>query len=117
MVIANSGQSQEKGIQVTATITPGAGAASQQVTKRVDLSEGQADAVQLAGLRVVPSAPTTLTVGVLEPNSEPGSAYKSVTIVVPGPGFTGVSSTTARPTLGTSGSTTTTSSTTTSTTS
>jgi hypothetical protein len=117
VVIGNNGQSQEKGIQVTATITPSAGGNSQQVTKRVDLSEGQADAVLLGGLRVVPSAPTTLTVGALEPNSEPGSAYQSVTIVVPGPGFTGVSPTTTQPSLGTTGSTTTTSSTTTSTTS
>ena len=96
-VVANLGQLAENGVKVTATITPAAGAASQQVTVSVDLSPGQADAVQLTGLRLAPSTPTNLEVGALAPNSEPGSAYESVTVEVPGQNFGGVTTTTTTP--------------------
>jgi hypothetical protein len=93
-VVANLGQLAEDGVKVTATITPASGAPSQQVTVSVDLSPGQADAVQLTGLRLVPSTPTNLEVGALAPNGEPGSAYESVTVEVPGPSFAGITTTT-----------------------
>jgi hypothetical protein len=96
-VVANLGQLPENGVKVTATITPAAGVASQQVTVSVDLSPGQADAVQLTGLRLAPSTPTNLEVGALAPNSEPGSAYESVTVEVPGQNFGGVTTTTTTP--------------------
>ena len=97
-VVADLGQSAEHGVEVTATITPAKGARSQHVSTSVDLSPGQADAVRLAGLRIVLSAPTNLTIGAVEPAGEPGSAYRSITIDVPGPGFTGVTTTTVPPT-------------------
>jgi hypothetical protein len=112
-VVDDRGQSPESRVDVTATIAPAAGAPSQQVSTAVSLSPGQAYAVQLAGLRIMQSAPTELTIGAVEPGGEPGSAYKSIMIDVPGPGFTGV--TTLPPTTNacqTSGSITSTTSTT-----
>ena len=82
---------------MTATITPAAGAASQQVTVSVNLSPGQARAVQLTGLHLVPSTPTNSRWARSDPNGEPGSAYKSVTVEVPGPSFAGVTTTTTTP--------------------
>jgi hypothetical protein len=96
-VVADLGQSAEQGVKVTATISPAQGAASQHVTVSVDLSPGQADAVQLPGLRLAPSMPTNLTIGALEPGGEPGSAYKTVTIEVPGPNFGGTTTSTTAP--------------------
>jgi hypothetical protein len=92
-VVDDRGQSPETGVHVTATIAPAKGATSQQVSASVSLAPGQADAVQLAGLRIMQSAPTKLTIGAVEPAGEPGSAYKSIMIDVPGPGFTGVTTT------------------------
>jgi len=101
-VVADLGQSAEQGVEVTATISPAQGAPSQHVTVSVDLSPGQADAVQITGLRLAPSTPTNLTVGALAPNGEPGSAYKSVTVEVPGQNFAGTAtSTTGASTTGT----------------
>lgn len=82
-------------MKVTATINPAEGATSQQVTVSVDLSPGDAQAVQLTGLRLAPSTPTTLTIGAVEPGGEPGTAYKSVTVEVPGPNFAGVTTSTS----------------------
>ncbi len=93
-VVADLGQSPEKGVKVSAWINPAKGAPGQQVTVSVNLSPGQADSVQLPGLRLQPSTPTNLRVGAVEPGGEPGSAYKSVTIEVPGPNFSGVATTT-----------------------
>jgi hypothetical protein len=92
-VVDDRGQSPESDVHVTATIAPAAGAMSQQVSASVSLAPGQADAIELAGLRIMPSAPTKLTIGAVEPAGEPGSAYKSIMIDVPGPGFTGVTTT------------------------
>ena len=97
-VVDDRGQSPESGVDVTATIAPAAGGPSQQVSVAVSLSPGQAYAVHLAGLRIVQSAPTKLTIGAVEPGGEPGSAYRSIMIDVPGPSFTGVTSTTLPPT-------------------
>ncbi len=97
-VVDDRGQSPEHGVDVTATIAPAKGASSQEVSTSVNLAPGQADAVRLAGLRIVLSAPTKLTIGAVEPAGEPGSAYRSITIDVPGPGFTGVTTTTVPPT-------------------
>jgi hypothetical protein len=96
-VVADLGTSSEQGVKVTATISPAQGAPSQKVTASVDLSPGQAQAVQLSGLRLPPSTPANLTVGAVEPGGEPGSAYKSVTLEVPGPDFSGVTTTTTAP--------------------
>jgi hypothetical protein len=98
-VVADLGQSAEQGVKVSATISPAHGAPSQQVTVSVDLSPGQALAVTLTGLRLAPSTPTNLTIGALEPGGEPGSAYKSVSVEVPGQNFAGITTTTVpRPT-------------------
>lgn len=98
-VIADLGQSAEKGVKVTASITPALGAPGQQVSASANLSPGQALAVQLPGLKPAASKPTRLTIGALEPAKEPGSAYRSITIEVPGPNFgggtTGTTTTTA----------------------
>ncbi len=96
-VVDDRGQSPEHGVAVTATIAPAKGASSQEVSSSVNLSPGQADAVRLPGLRIVLSTPTKLTIGAVEPAGEPGSAYKSITIDVPGPGFTGVTTTAVPP--------------------
>ena len=93
-VVADLGLSAEQGVQVTATISPALGSASQHVTVSVNLSPGQADAVQLKGLHLALSTPTNLTIGALEPGGEPGSAYKSVTVEVPGPNFGGTTTST-----------------------
>jgi hypothetical protein len=95
-VVADLGQSGEQGVKVTATISPALGAPSQHVTVTVDLSPGQADAVQLTGLRLAPSTPTNLTVGALAPDGEPGSAYKTVTVEVPGQNFAGTTTSTTK---------------------
>jgi hypothetical protein len=99
-VVADLGQSAEQGVKVSATISPAQGAPSQKVTVSVNLSPGQAQAVTLTGLHLVPSTPTNLTIGALEPDSEPGTAYKSVTVEVPGQNFPGITTTTtvAKPT-------------------
>jgi hypothetical protein len=112
-VVADLGLSAEQGVKVTATISPALGAASQHVTVSVNLSPGQANAVHLMGLRLQQSTPTTLTIGALEPSSEPGSAYETVTVEVPGQNFgeTTTSTTTTspgQPTTSTTSSTTTT---------
>ena len=96
-VVANLGQAAEQGVKVTATITPAEGAPSQHVTVSVNLSPGQAQAVRLPGLRLAPSTPTNLTIGALEPRGEPGTAYRSVTVEVPGQNFGGTTTSTTAP--------------------
>jgi hypothetical protein len=93
-VVADLGLFAEPGVKVTATISPAQGAPSQQVTVSVNLSPGEAQAVQLTGLHLAPSTATNLTVGAVEPDGEPGSAYRSVIVEVPGPNFAGVTTTT-----------------------
>jgi hypothetical protein len=107
-VVADLGLSAEQGVKVTATIAPARGAASQHVTVLVNLSPGQADAVQLTGLRLQLSTPTNLTISALEPNSEPGTAYKTITVEVPGPNFGGTTTSSTTTTTGPLATTTTT---------
>jgi hypothetical protein len=94
-IVADLGQTAEQGVKVTATITPAEGAPSQHVTVLVNLSPGQAQAVRLPGLRLALSTPTNLTVGALEPGGEPGTAYRSVTVEVPGQNFGATTTTTS----------------------
>jgi hypothetical protein len=99
-VVADLGLSAEQGVKVTATISPALGAASQHVTVSVNLSPGQADAVHLTGLRLQLTTPTILTIGALEPSGEPGSAYETVTVEVPGQNFGETTTTTTTTTPG-----------------
>jgi hypothetical protein len=107
VVVEDVGQDSERGIRVVATVAPGQGLARQQLSVSVDLSRGQAQAVHLAGLRLVPSTPTDLIVQALEPGDEAGSASKALLIELPGPGFTAPATTTPPSTLASSSSTTT----------
>src|ERR1019366_3148956 len=95
VVVQDVGQDAEKGVRVVATVTPAQGLAGQEVSASLDLSRGQARTVRLAGLRLVPSTPTVLTVKATAPANESGSASKALLIELPGPGFTGTTSTTA----------------------
>jgi hypothetical protein len=104
VVVANTSRAAENGINVIASISPAKGAPSQQVSGSLDLAAGQAYALTLGGLDVVPSMPTTLTVTVQGPGGAAAAASKSLRVEVPGPNFTGV---------GTSSTTTTASTTTT----
>ncbi len=79
-IVANAGQIPERGVIVTAEITPAEGAPAQRVSTRVDLSAGQADAVQLSGFRLVLSKATTVTVTATPPAGGPGGPTKSLVI-------------------------------------
>ena len=104
VVLADVGQSPERGVRVTATITPAEGAAREHVSASVDLAPAQAYAVTLPGLHLALSARTVLTVEAIEPVGEPGSVSKSIDVEVPGPSFRATSTAT---TLGTAPATTT----------
>lgn len=62
IVVADVGNQPEKNLTVSATITPSAIGPTQMLRDFVDLSPGLTRTVSLGGLRVQPSAPTTLTV-------------------------------------------------------
>ena len=85
VVVQDVGQDAERGIRVVASVGPGQGLAGQQLSASVNLSKGQAQAVSLAGLRLVPSTPTAVTVQALEPADEAGSVSKALLIELPGP--------------------------------
>jgi hypothetical protein len=93
-VIDDVGQTAEGGVRVTATITPAEGAPDQQVSAEVNLSSGQSYAVALPGLVLAPSVPTSLTITATGPAST-GQVTKTLRVEIPGPGFTGVTTTTA----------------------
>ena len=95
VVVGDGGRTETSGVRVSATITPAKGARAQLVSETVDLSQGQADAVTLRGLRTMPSTPTTLTVSAVGPGGVPAKVSRQLQIEVPGANFTGVPTTKA----------------------
>ncbi|HTW11061.1 MAG TPA: hypothetical protein VME46_26410 [Acidimicrobiales bacterium] len=93
VVVADGGRSSEAGVTVSARISPAKGSPAQDVSATVNLSQGQADAVTLSGLRTMPSTPTTLTVSAVGPDGVPSEVSRQLQIEVPGPNFHGVATT------------------------
>jgi hypothetical protein len=91
VVVANTSRSAESGISVVASISPAKGAVSQQVSGSLDLAAGQAYALTLRGLEMLPSTATTLTVRAQGPGGAAAAASRTLRVEVPGPNFTGVS--------------------------
>lgn len=91
VVVADTSRAPESAVAVAATITPAKGSASQRVSATVDLAAGEAYALTLSGLQIVPSTQTTLTVTVQGPGGAAASASRALKVEVPGPSFSGVS--------------------------
>ena len=94
VVVGDVGQSSDKGVEVSASITPALGAPDQRASTTLDLSAGQAYAVGLSGFRLEPNIPTTLMVTARQTSLGP-STSRSITIEVPGPGFSGTTTSTS----------------------
>ncbi len=93
-IVSDAGGVAERGVTVTATITPAQGAPEQRMSTSVNLSAGQAYAVTFNGFRLVLDRPTTLSVSASAGPGATGGTSKSLLIEMPGPGFTGTSTTT-----------------------
>lgn len=107
IVVSDTGSSPERGVSVSATITPAKDGPSQSRSATIDLASGGSQSVVLGGFVMAVSTSTVLKVTATEPGGEPGSTSRALSIEMAGGNF-GASTTTAGATTSTLGGATTT---------